>query len=66
MSSKFEVNIGKKPKKFLNKQDPITRKRILQAIELLSEVPPRGDIKKMSGDTGTYRLRVGTYRVILQ
>ena len=45
--------------KFLKKQTPEVRKRIIDAIEKL----PLGDIKKMQGRSG-YRLRVGDYRVL--
>lgn len=63
---KYGVVMGKKPTKFLNKQDLTTKERIWQAVEKLSEVPPEGDITKMWGFIDTYRLRVGTYRIIFK
>lgn len=53
------VKYSKQAVKFLKKQDVSTRKRIVNAIEML----PSGDVKKLQGTDG-YRLRVGDYRVI--
>ena len=53
------VKYSKQAVKFLKKQDVSTRKRIVNAIEML----PSGDVKKLQGTEG-YRLRVGDYRVI--
>lgn len=48
--------------KSLEKYDINTRKRIINAIELI----PQGDIKKLKGErqTSLYRLRVGKFRII--
>ena len=40
--------------------DPMIKKRVKAAIELL----PSGDVKKLQGEKNRYRLRVGTYRVL--
>lgn len=40
--------------------DKNTQVRILKAINQ----PPLGDVKKLQGNTGNYRLRVGSYRII--
>ncbi len=53
------IRYSKQALKFLKKQDVPTRKRIVNAIEML----PSGDVKKLQGTEG-YRLRVGDYRVI--
>lgn len=53
------IRYSKQALKFLQKQDTITKKRILKAIESL----PLGDVKKLQGQSG-YRLRVGTFRII--
>lgn len=44
---------------FLSRQDKITQKRIINAINIL----PKGDVKKLQGKSG-YRLRVGDFRII--
>ena len=44
--------------KFINKQPPKQKERIMAAILAL----PEGDIKPMVNKPGVYRLRVGDYR----
>lgn len=58
---KYQIVIEKPALKFLQKQPPEQRERLLKAIYKL---PDLGDIKPLSGQEGLYRLRVGTYRVI--
>ena len=58
---KYQIVIDKPALKFLQKQSPDQRERLLKAIYKLPEL---GDIKPMSGHANLYRLRVGTYRVI--
>ena len=41
------------------KLDLPTHRRLAAAIEGLAEVPPAGDIRPVTGQTGAYRLRVG-------
>lgn len=57
----YRIVIEKPAMKFLQKQPPAQRERLLRAIQGL---PGKGDIKPMSGYENLYRLRVGTYRVI--
>ena len=58
---KYQIVIDKPALKFLQKQSPDQRERLLKAIYKLPEL---ADIKPMSGHENLYRLRVGTYRVI--
>jgi mRNA interferase RelE/StbE len=53
------IQYSKQAVKFLQKQDRVTQKRIIDAIQKL----PLGDVKKLRGQIG-YRLRVGDYRII--
>lgn len=48
--------------KAISRLDSSTKKRIRAALEAL----PNGDVKPLRGSPGTYRLRVGDYRVIFQ
>lgn len=54
-----QILYSKQALKFLQKQDAVTAKRIVGAINRL----PSGDVKKLQGMSG-YRLRVGDYRII--
>ncbi len=55
----MEIQYSKQAIKFLKKQSTVTRKRIVNAINLL----PAGDVKALQG-RNDYRLRVGSYRII--
>ena len=57
----YEILIDKPAQKFILKQTPEQRKRILTAIRKL---PTEGDRKILRGYPGYYRLRVGDYRII--
>ncbi len=56
----FKIIYSKKAEKFLRKQDKLTQKRLVTAI---NKLPLEGDIKKLIGTNG-YRLRVGSFRVL--
>lgn len=58
---KYQIVIDKPALKFLQKQSPDQRERLLKAIYKLPEL---GDIKPLSGYENLFRLRVGTFRVI--
>ena len=61
------VQYSRKALKFINAADRITQQRIKAGIDGLLEVPPKGDIKVMQGQpVGTYRLRVGKYRIVYE
>lgn len=56
----YKIEIKNKARKFLKKQNPEQQIRILKAIYKI----PVGDIKRLTGQNGLYRLRVGDYRII--
>lgn len=60
----FQTRFKKAAKKYLEKLNRETQISILTAIQGLCQFPPKGDLKKMAGVEGKYRLRVGMYRVI--
>ncbi|WJH36608.1 type II toxin-antitoxin system RelE/ParE family toxin [Paenibacillus sp. CC-CFT747] len=62
----YEVKFYKDAIKTLQKLDRVTRNRILDHINILSENPrhPELDIKKMQGVHDQFRLRIGSYRVV--
>lgn len=57
----YNIQIERKALKFINKQSPEQKRRILAAIYRL---PTEGDIKPLEGNPGLFRLRVGDYRII--
>jgi len=60
----MEILLSKNAIKFLKKQELNVSTRMRTALKGLLEIPPIGDIKKMKGMENTYRLRVGTYRIV--
>ena len=57
----YKIIIKKKAKKFIDKLPMPTKKRIIEAINLL---PYGSDIKQMKEHDDLFRLRVGDYRII--
>lgn len=57
---KYNIKFDKRCLKYLQKLDKNMQLRIIKAINQL----PLGDVKKLQGNTGDYRLRVGNYRII--
>lgn len=57
----YKIIIKKKAKKFIDKLPMPTKKRIIEAINLL---PYGSDIRQMKGHDDLFRLRVGDYRII--
>ena len=63
----MNVLYSRKALKFINGADRITQQRIKEGVSGLLEEPPRGDVKVMQGQpAGTYRLRIGKYRIIYE
>lgn len=63
----MDVQYSRKALKFINAADRITQQRIKEGVDGLLEIPPKGDIKAMQGQpAGTYRLRVGKYRIVYE
>lgn len=58
---KYEILFDKPAQKFILKQQPENRKRLLTAI---AGLPFEGDRKQMKGYKDLFRLRVGDFRVI--
>jgi len=57
----YRIVLAKPAQKFLLRQDREQQERLLRAIYKL---PHEGDIRPLSGQSDTYRLRIGDYRVI--
>jgi mRNA interferase RelE/StbE len=60
----FQVFLSRQAKKFLEKLDEDTRKRIKEKLRLLADNPFSLPYRKIKGRESTYRIRIGDYRVI--
>lgn len=56
----MEITYSKAAVKVINGMDRLTKQRIKAAIEKI----PDGDIKPLQGSKGSYRLRVGGWRIL--
>jgi len=56
------IQYSKQAEKFLNKQNNHTFFRIISAIDKL----PEGDVVKMKNIDNTFRLRVGSFRILFK
>ncbi|MDR3293272.1 MAG: type II toxin-antitoxin system RelE/ParE family toxin [Clostridiales bacterium] len=59
----MNVELSPKANKYLEKLNEPIKSRLKSALIRLSESPPQGDIKSLSGQDG-YRLRIGNYRIL--
>ncbi len=66
--TKHEVYLTRKARKELEKLDPRTRERILNALIMLRDYgfTQRLDIKKLRGYKNYYRIRIGRYRILFE
>ena len=63
----MKIVYSKSSLKFLKGLDKKSAERIRRAIEGLTHIPPKGDIKPMQGyESGASRLRVGSWRIIFR
>lgn len=56
----MNITYSRDSAKDINSMDKTMKQRIKAGIEKI----PQGDIKPLKGSTGTYRLRVGDWRVL--
>ena len=64
--AKYKVVISSSAEKILKKIPQKEVKRIVVAIERLSEHPFPVGSKKLSGYENVFRIRIGTYRIIYE
>lgn len=60
----MEIVLKKQPRKYLASVDVPTRNKLTAALEKLKEL--EGDIVKLAGKDGMYRLKIEHYRVIFE
>ena len=62
----MEILLSRRAEKFLDKLNDKHVLIIMNAIQGLTEKPPKGDIRKLKGYVDERRLRVGTIRIIFK
>ncbi|MCM3110005.1 type II toxin-antitoxin system RelE family toxin [Lederbergia lenta] len=65
----YNITLSKKTKKYIDKQDKVTKRRIKNSLLTLAENPysqTDNDIKQLKGYEETFRLRIGDIRVIYE
>lgn len=60
----MRIEYTKASMKVLQKLDVHLRDHIRLKIKGLCNVPPEGDVKRLKGKEGAYRMRIGDYRVL--
>ncbi len=62
----YRVDISPAALRQLRKLDPVARRRVQAAIELLSQEPRPSGAAKLVGGEGGWRVRTGDYRVVYE
>lgn len=62
----FDVDIAPAAQRQLRKLDPVGRRRVQAAIDLLSENPRPPAAKQLVGGAGEWRVRTGDFRIIYE
>jgi len=60
----WEVRLSREVVRYLSRLEERRRGRLMRALEDFRENPFIGDVKPIKGRKGTYRRRVGSYRII--
>lgn len=63
-NSAYDLILSPKAVKQLQQIERREIQKIRQSLLGLTAIPPRGDIKKLKGFKGRFRLRVGDWRII--
>ena len=61
-SSAFRLVVARRFARDLRQSDHLVQQRVLEALERLAEDPYRGE-RVVARETGTWRLRVGDWRI---
>lgn len=62
----YNVEVAPAAVRQLRTLDPVARRRVQAAIELLSEEPHPIGAKKLVGGEGEWRVRTGDYRIVYE
>lgn len=62
----YRVEIAPAAVRQLRKLDPVARRRVQAAVELLAADPRPAGAKKLVGGAGEWRVRTGDFRVVYE
>ncbi len=62
----YDIQVTSAAAKQIRKLPARDRKRVLEQIQRLAEVPRPNGVKKLSGFDNAWRIRIGQYRVIYE
>lgn len=66
MVSAYRIEIAPAAARQLRKLDPVARRRVQAAIELLAGDPRPAGATKLVGGEGEWRVRTGHYRIVYE
>jgi mRNA interferase RelE/StbE len=62
----YQIQVAPAAVRQLRKLDPVARRRIQAAIELLADQPRPSGAKKLVGGDGEWRVRTGDFRIVYE
>jgi mRNA interferase RelE/StbE len=62
----FSIQLSPAAARELRKFDPVVRRRLQAALELLADEPRPPAAKRLVGGAGEWRVRTGDYRIIYE
>ena len=62
----FRIEIARPARRYLERLDAPTQRRIVTAIDELSQNPLEGDVRRLHGEPNLYRRRVGDLRILFR
>ena len=62
----YRIEVAPSAARQLRKLDPVARRRVQAALELLAQHPRPSGAKKLAGGDGEWRVRTGDYRIIYE
>ena len=62
----YRIEVAPSAARQLRKLDPVARRRVQAALELLAQDPRPSGAKKLAGGDGEWRVRTGDYRIIYE
>ncbi len=66
MPQRYEILFAPSVERALRKLPTDAQRRIVRAVEALSDDPRPDGVKKLAGDENLWRIRVGDYRIVYE